>query len=84
MRAMLRASFLGISALLLGLFGACKGASSAVEAGGLAGAGGTVPNNGVDLNLAEGGASNLAGAADHGQGPSVPACEGSSGSLRRI
>ena len=70
---------LGISALLLGLFGACTGAGSAVEAGAFAGAGGTAPNNGIDLNLGEGGARTLAGAAGHGQGPSVPACEGFAG-----
>jgi len=77
MSAMQNACLLGISALLCGLLGACKGAGSSVDAsasGGTAGTGGTTS---IDLKLGAGGSA--AGAAGQAEGPSVASCESFAG-----
>jgi hypothetical protein len=71
------ACLLGVSVLLLGLFGACKGASSTVAAEARAGSSGAA--TGIDLNLGQGGASDVGGAAGDAQGSNVPACQSFAG-----
>lgn len=73
-----RACLLGISALLCGLSGACKGAGSAIDpsASGTAGTGGTT---GIDLNLGAGGKGDVAGAAGQAEEPGVADCESFAG-----
>jgi len=76
----MRGTFLlGASALLLGLCGACKGAGSAVDPAAGGGTAGSGPGTGIALDLGEGGAGDVAGAAGQAQGPSVPACESFAG-----
>ena len=79
MNAPLCASLLGTSALLFGLFSGCKGEGSRVDAGALGGTAGGSTMTGIDLNLNEGGAGDMAGAAGRPPGPSVPACESFAG-----
>lgn len=72
MSTMRSLSWLGFSALLCGLLGACKGAGSTVDTdtGGKGGTGGT----GIDLNLGAGGMGAAPGAAGQPEGPSASAC----------
>ncbi len=72
MSAWQRASFLGVSALLCGLFGACsKSAESTVTPVASSGTGGS----GIDLGLGEGGGNSPGGAGGQAEGPGVAECE---------
>ena len=79
MNAMSSASWLGLSALLLGLFGACKDHGSPDDLGaGVTGGTGGIP--GTDLNLGDGGPRggadprDFAGAAGQAEGSGVSKC----------
>lgn len=67
------ACLLSLLALLLGLFGACKGQGSNVDSVAIGGSGGT--GGSVDLNLGEGRPSDVAGAAGQAPASTVAGCD---------
>jgi hypothetical protein len=79
MTAIRSAFLLGLSALLLGLIGACKGDGPGVDSGPSGGAGGSGASSGVNLDLSEGGASDVTGAAGQPPGTNDSACESIAG-----
>jgi len=71
-----RLSWIGFSALVFALIGACKTSDdSNVGLSASGGSGGTALATGVDLNVGNGGNADVAGAAGQSEGPKVEGCD---------